>query len=264
MAKSALKLPVILLAALPLTLPACSREPLYGPELPVEQTARMNLFDGDQIGPAGSLLAHVRFVDGQKVCGSDCGSPTFEPGVHTFLVEWDYHGCAPKMSGVGVEAILLFPITLAAIGIVCGVTAFWPDYGRGSRDIVSLLEAGKDYRLYVHGVEGTTVYLWIVEMETGTVVGGESPTHKAPKIEVVATPDPETSGPPTSLASILWNGKWFGKDGAWSLYLEVENGGFTGRVLRRGSDPFPVTGTISPDYMVRGASKMRGVHWRIR
>ena len=59
----------------------------------------------------------------------------------------------------------------------------------------------------------------------------------------------------TSPTIALWNGTWFGKDGAWSLYLEVENGAFTGRVLRRGGDPFHVAGTNSPEYLVTGRVK---------
>ena len=53
----------------------------------------------------------------------------------------------------------------------------------------------------------------------------------------------------------MWNGKWFGKEGAWFLYLESENGTFTGRALRMGRDPYSVAGTISESSVVTGRLK---------
>ncbi len=44
----------------------------------------------------------------------------------------------------------------------------------------------------------------------------------------------------------------FAKEGAWFLYLEAENGAFTGRALRTGRDPYRVAGTISPESLVTG------------
>jgi hypothetical protein len=54
------------------------------------------------------------------------------------------------------------------------------------------------------------------------------------------------------VTDVLWNGQWFAEEGAWYLYLKAEKGAFTGRVMRRSSDPYRVTGTISADNRVTG------------
>ena len=46
--------------------------------------------------------------------------------------------------------------------------------------------------------------------------------------------------------------KWYGQDGSWQLYLKSENGILTGRAMRRGADPYQVSGEISQDNWVTG------------
>jgi hypothetical protein len=47
-------------------------------------------------------------------------------------------------------------------------------------------------------------------------------------------------------------GKWYGQDGAWYLYLKSENGILTGRAKVRGVEPYEVSGEISQDQSVSG------------
>jgi hypothetical protein len=85
---------LIVLAALPLALGACSREPLYGPELPVEQTATIEHFSvSDGIGITRILTARVISIDGREIARR--GSYILLPEIHTVRVEWDYDGCGP-------------------------------------------------------------------------------------------------------------------------------------------------------------------------
>jgi len=104
--------------------------------------------------------------------------------------------------------------------------------------------------------------------EPGQIITLEAPTEHSkdqtvpaslpvvPTTPLFACPevsrDPAVAALTSSAANVLWNGKWFGKSGSWSLYLDVESGRFTGRALRRGNDPFPVSGTISSENMVAG------------
>ena len=277
MSRSALDFWAIVLAALPLALGACGTYPLYdGPERPIEETAVITDYaDSDHIGLTGSLSAEIHSIDGRETRIEIKYGPFFSvmpggaravlPGVHTFYVTYNYSICgrgspspvAHPGSGGLVELILVLPVIL----VTCGPTAaLWPDYGSGTRDIVAMLEAGKEYQFRVDGVDGE-VFVWIEEEETGKVVGGESPTEIAQFIHV---PKPPADDPPFSVAGALWNGKWFAKEGAWYLYLEAENGAFTGRALRTGRDFYRVAGTISPESLVTGASRMNGARQRAR
>jgi hypothetical protein len=249
---------VTIVIALQLALSACGTYPLYeGPERPVEETAVLNIRANDC---DERIAAQLIAIDGQlhstsgKIRGEGGKRVSILPGNHTLRASWYKGSCRSSSSGFQELGLLAIPIILIAIPIGLAARAGRdepPDYGEGTRDFVATLEAGKEYQLLVRGIDGNKVFLWIAEKEIGAVVGGESPDEKAPAIEDAKSPEPEATVLLTSPALASWDGKWFGKDGAWSLYLEVENGAFTGRALQRGS-PFPVTGTISFDYIVAG------------
>lgn len=257
MAKSLLNRFTAIVIAFQLVLGACSYRPVQsyeGPERPPEETALVTIADGDC---AGRILAVLNSVDRGDIT-FPAKTASVLPGAHTFRASWKRRKCdtGPSHDPLFNDPLflpILLPIALIAAPIVLLGREEPPDYdyGEGTRDFVATLDAGKEYKFRVYGKDGKQVFLWIQEKETGAVVGGESPDEKT-TVTRASKSSEETAALSASPIIASWNGKWFAKDGAWSLYLDVENGTFTGRVLRRGSDPFPVTGTISPDFMVSG------------
>jgi hypothetical protein len=251
-AKSVIKKFATIVIAIQLALSACGPKAFYaGPERSPEKTAIVRPFNTDC---EGRIRAELIAIDDQVVQEGRFLIPppkraSVLPGVHTFRASWSKRSCGGE-PGFGPMGLLVIPLILIALPFVLARDRKeLPDYGEGTRDFVATLEAGKEYQFRVRGEDGK-VFLWIEEEETGAVVGGESPDEKAPDIEVAKSPE-ETAALSAHPTIVSWNGKWFAKDGAWSLYLDVENGTFTGRALRRGT-PFRMAGTISTDYIVAG------------
>ena len=49
-----------------------------------------------------------------------------------------------------------------------------------------------------------------------------------------------------------WNGRWFGKDRKWRIYLEISNDTLVGRLMRPGGTVLDLTGTVELDGGIRG------------
>ena len=49
-----------------------------------------------------------------------------------------------------------------------------------------------------------------------------------------------------------WNGRWFGKDRKWRIYLEISNDTLVGRFMRPGGTVLDVIGTVELDGGIRG------------
>ena len=60
----------------------------------------------------------------------------------------------------------------------------------------------------------------------------------------------EDGASPTDTPS---DGEWSGQDGAWQLYLTLQDGNVTGRATRGDADPQEVTGQIQEDTMLAGS-----------
>jgi hypothetical protein len=54
------------------------------------------------------------------------------------------------------------------------------------------------------------------------------------------------------LAATTWDGEWFAQAGAWQLYVQIENGSFTGRARHPNASPYDVSGQILQDGLVAG------------
>ncbi len=49
-----------------------------------------------------------------------------------------------------------------------------------------------------------------------------------------------------------WNGRWFGKDNKWRIYLEISNDTLVGRLMGPGGTVLDLTGTVELDGGIRG------------
>jgi hypothetical protein len=246
MTRSSLSVSRITVAALGLALSACASPKvahLYpGPERPIEQTALLvSRVDHDGIGVTGGLEGHIESIDGKPLEG---GHIALLPGQHSFSATWDYASCrlGYVRPGDPASAIILGVVFLTG----CAATQAWPSYEDGSSTMIASLEAGKEYRFRIDGIDGK-VLAWIEEKETGRAIRSAISHQSASNAAATAKAGPEVAKPSTNLAGILWDGEWFGKDGSWYLYVRAENGTIAGRIMRRGDGPYRVTGLISAE-----------------